>query len=468
MIVVVGLSHRTAPIEVREKIALPKDEIPRVLRQLTARPAMGEAMLVSTCNRVELIAAGRQGPSSVLDQVASEAVEGLSALAPDVKSHLYVHAGTDAVRHLFRVASSLDSIVQGEPQILGQLKQAFEAARAAGTVGGCLHRTVPRAIRAAKRVRTETALGAGQVSVPSVSVDLSRQIFGDLTGRTVVLLGSGEMAETVAKLLRNAGTRILVVGRNEARVSVLSAAVGGEPRRWSDLSAALVEADVVITSTSAPGFVVDYDAIASIRRKRRGRSLFFIDLAVPRDVDPRVEKIGEVFLYNIDDFERVVSETLSNRRREAEAAESIVLEETVGWERWAEAAQVTPVVVALRARVGRVLHGELERSLRGRLKHLGADERGALEAMLEAAMNKMLHSATVRLREVATDHDEDYRVDQLVAGLTELFDLDSDIEAVQSTPSRPPPRAVEAGAEGGAPEPPSAEHERRATGTNGK
>lgn len=460
MIVVVGLSHRTVPIVVREKIALPKAELPRVLTQLVERKSVGEAMLISTCNRVELVSAGRRGPASDLAEVGQDAVEGLSALAPGVRPHLYVHEGMDAVRHLFRVAASLDSLVLGEPQILGQVKDAFETARVAGTIGGCLHRTVPRAIRAAKRVRTETQLGAGQVSVPSVSVDLARQIFGELRGRTVVLLGSGEMAETVAKLLKNAGTRLLVVGRNEARVGVLAAAVGGEPRGWTELAAALTEADVVITSTSAPGFVVDYDLISGIRKKRRGRNLFFIDLAVPRDVDPRVESLNEVFLYNIDDFERVVGETRQSRAREAEHAERIVVEEMAGWERWAETTQITPVVVALRARLGRYLHAELDKSLKNRLKHLGAEERAALETMLDAALNKMLHAPTAHLRHVVTDKDyESYRVEQLMSALTELFELDAEPQAVSSTPSRPPAATEAENAE---------QSERRATGTNGK
>jgi len=460
MIVVVGLSHKTAPIGVREKIALPKAEIPRVLSQLVEREAVGEAMLISTCNRVELVGAGRRGPASELAEVERDIVEGLSTLAPGVRQHLYVHEGMDAVRHLFRVASSLDSLVLGEPQILGQVKDAFETARVAGTIGGCLHRTVPRAIRAAKRVRTETQLGAGQVSVPSVSVDLARQIFGELRGRTVVLIGSGEMAETVAKLLKNAGTRLLVVGRNEARVGVLAAAVGGEPRGWPELGSALTEADVVITSTSAPGFVVEYEAIQAIRRKRRGRNLFFIDLAVPRDIDPRVETLSEVFLYNIDDFERVVGETRQSRAREAEHAERIVVEEMAGWERWAETTQITPVVVALRARLGRYLHAELEKSLKTRLKHLGDEERAALETMLDAALNKMLHAPTAHLRHVVIDKDyESYRVEQLMNALTELFELDAEPATMHSTPSRPP----------AAPEAESAEApESRATGTNGK
>ncbi|MBI3202910.1 MAG: glutamyl-tRNA reductase [Myxococcales bacterium] len=462
MIVVAGLSHRTAPIAVRERIALPKAEIPRVLTQFVARPAIGEAMLISTCNRVELIVAGKNGPASELSAVGRDAVEGLAALASGVRQHLYVHEGVDAVRHLFRVASSLDSLVLGEPQILGQVKDAFETARVAGTIGGCLHRTVPRAIRAAKRVRTETQLGAGQISVPSVAVDLARQIFGDFRGKTVVLLGSGEMAETVAKLLKTAGTRLLVVGRNEARVGVLAAAVGGEPRGWADLSAALTEADVVITSTSAPGFVVDYDTIHGLRRKRRGRSLFFIDLAVPRDIDPKVESLSEVFLYNIDDFERVVGETRQSRAREAQHAERVVVEEMAGWERWAESTQVTPVVVALRARFSRLLHAELDKSLKGRLKHLGDEDRAALAIMLDAALNKLLHAPTAHLRQVVTDKDfESYRVEQLMNAVAELFELDAEPVSVPSTPSRPAP-APAPDAEGAEPS------RRRATGTNGE
>jgi glutamyl-tRNA reductase len=382
-------------------------------------------MLISTCNRVELVAAGRQGAASDLERVAEDARAAVVELAPSVAGHLYVHEGRAAVEHLFRVAASLDSLVLGEPQILGQVKDAFETARRAGTIGGCLHRTVPRAIRTAKRVRTETAIGSGQVSVPSVAVDLAHQIFGQLAGRTVVLLGSGEMAETVAKLLRNAGTRLLVVGRNEARVGVLAGAVGGEPRRWADLSAALIEADVVITSTSAPGHVVGYDSIASIRRKRKGRSLFFIDLAVPRDVDPKVESLSEIFLYNVDDFDRVVAESLHSRKKEAQQAEEIVQEETKGWERWADAAAVTPVVVALRERFIGVLSGEIERSLRGRLKELGETERAALAAMVEAAVNKLLHAPSARLREIAADRDyEGWRVAEVVETMKELFDLE--------------------------------------------
>lgn len=424
MITIVGLNHKTASIAVRERIALPKDQIARALTQVAARSHVGEAMLISTCNRVELVTAPRAAHGDLV-ATAEDAADALAQIAPEVERHLYVYIGADAVKHLFRVASSLDSLVLGEPQILGQLKEAFDLARKAKTVGRALHRTVPRALHTAKRVRSQTALGAGQVSVPSVSVDLARQIFGELAGRTVVLIGSGEMAETSAKLLRNAGARLIVVGRNAARVSVLSRAVEGEGFTWERLAEALVAADVVITSTSAPGFVVDHALLGGLRRRRKGRSLFLIDLAVPRDVEPRVESLDGVFLYNVDDLSKVVSESLASRAREAERAEAIVLEEALGWERWADAEQVTPAVVMLRERFSAVFRAELERSLRGRLKHLGSEERAALELMLDSALNKLLHSPTRRLRSVAAEHRLDAdRVEQLVLSLDELFAVD--------------------------------------------
>ncbi len=434
MITVVGLNHRTAPIDVRERIALPKDQVPSALREVVNKAHIGEAMLISTCNRVELVTAGRS-PTDDLMATAEEAADALAAIAPEVERHLYVYAGADAVRHLFRVASSLDSLVLGEPQILGQVKDAFELARKTGTVGRSLHRTVPRALRTAKRVRTETALGAGQVSVPSVAVDLARQIFGEIRGKNVVLIGSGEMAETVAKLLRNGGSRLIVVGRNAARVAVLSRAVEGEGWSWDKLPEALVEADVVVTSTSAPGFVVGRELLASLRRKRKGRSLFFIDLAVPRDVEPQVEALDGVFLYNVDDLSKVVAETLASRQREADRAETIVTEETLGWERWADAEQVTPAVVLLRERFSSVFRAELDKSLRGKLSHLGEEDRQALEVMLESALNKLLHAPTRRLREISIEQRSDAsRGERLALTLDELFALEQEAAAQDEGP----------------------------------
>ena len=435
MITVVGLSHRTAPIEVRERVALHKDKVPEFLRALLQQGPVGEALVVSTCNRLEIVAAAR-GNVSELPAVAEACVQALEQIAPGIARHTYRRTGGEAVRHLFRVASSLDSLVLGEPQILGQLKDAFDAAKEAGSIGSVLHRSVPRAIRTAKRVRSETVIGSGQVSVPSVAVDLTRQIFGELRGRTVLLVGSGEMAEAVARLLRGAGTSLLVLGRNLERVTELAAAVDGEPRLWHELKASLVDADVVITSTSAPSAVIDYELAASARKARRGRDQTYIDLAVPRDVDPRVNSVNGVFVYNIDDFSQVVAQTLSNRAQEAESAERIVEEETRGYERWADAEQATPTIVRLRASLRQSLRTELDRSFRGKLKHLGREEREALEKMCEAVENRLLHVPTMKLRQAAMERDAaTFALDDLTSALEELFDLSGNAEP--ESPSGP-------------------------------
>ena len=431
MIVVVGLSHRTAPIAVRETLVLNAEGLPDFLRALVQRPEVGEALLVSTCNRVELVAAGRSGTDLTL--VAKACVAALAESAPGIAPHLYSHTGGAAVRHLFRVAASLDSMVLGEPQILGQVKDAYEVARLAGTVGSVLHRTLPRAIRAAKRVRTETAIGSGQVSVPSIAVDLTKQIFGDLKGHVSLLVGSGEMAEAVARLLKAAGATILVVGRTLSKAEDLANAVGGTARPWTALAQSITEADVVVTSTSAPHHVVDYDMVAAARRARRGRNQFFIDLAVPRDVDPRIEELDGEFLYNIDDLSKVVAETLSTRSREAASAEAIVGREAEGYDRWADAEQATPTIIALRSRITASLEEEMARSFRGKLKHLSAEDRAALAKMLESSVNRILHQPTIRLRQAALERASDtLSLEQLSSAISELFSFDADTEAVSS------------------------------------
>ncbi len=440
MIVVVGISHRTAPIAVREKLAISKDDLPEVLEALCGSPVLGEAMIVSTCNRLEVVAAVARGADA---EAAARSVQTLlGSRAPGIEPHLYSYLGADAVRHLFRVASSLDSLVLGEPQILGQVKEAFEVAQSTGTVGVHLRQVLPRALRAAKRVRTETNIGGGMVSVPSVAVDLTKQIFGDLSKRTVTLIGSGEMAETVAKLLRQSGSRILVVGRTPERVQALCDRVGGEGRTWDQLSESLIAADVVISSTSAPEYIVTRDLVKSIRRPRKGRSLFFIDLAVPRDIDPNCETIDNAFVYNVDDFSRVVAETQNARQKEAERAEEIIKDAVRGYDRWAEAAQVTPLIVAMRASFGGVLTQELERSFKGKLKHLGEAERRAVERMLDAALNKLLHTPSQRLREAATAGDDGARLEELVVGARELFDLGDALDAEEPLQA-PDSRATE-------------------------
>lgn len=434
MIVVVGLSHKTAPIAVRERAAVSKDALLPLLAMLKQERGIGESMVLSTCNRVEIYAAperlklseavAEQAVPIELETCANAAARVMRHLGGDaLMPHLTVLHGKGAVHHMFRVACSLDSLVLGEPQILGQLKYAIEQARKAGTLGPTLIRATHRAVRAAKRVRTETALGAGQVSVSSVAVDLAGQIFGDLGGHTALLIGAGEMAETAAKLLVRAGARLLLVNRSSERANALAAEMGtGEVRPFSELSQALIDADIVISSTSSPGFVVTREMVKRQSRARKGRSLFFIDIAVPRDIEPTVNELNNVFLYDIDDLSQIVAASLEGRASEAARAEDIVAEESKRFEAWTRRHALTPTIVQLRSRTLSVLNAELDRSLAGKLRHLGPADRQALRVMLEAATNKLLHAPTTRLRELADELSASDHAD----ALRDLFELGED------------------------------------------
>jgi glutamyl-tRNA reductase len=356
-----------------------------------------------------------------LDAVRRAVIRQLAEVGGNsVVPHLAHASGRQAVTHLYRVAASLDSLVVGEPQILGQLKDAIALAREHNTIGAKLDRVVRSALKVAKQVRSETAIGAGQVSVPSVAVDLARQIFDRLDGRTSLLVGAGEMAESAAKLLARAGADLLVCNRSPERGNALAQSVGGRARAWDHLPESLVDADIVITSTASTKHVITAKQLKKIRRARRGRSLFLIDIAVPRDVEPRVNNLDNVYLYDIDDLSHVVAEARAGRADEARRAEEIVQREMLSFERQMSEQAVTPVVVGLRERTRGVLHRELKRSLKGRLKHLGGDEREALRIMLDAAVNKLMHAPTRHLKEMASSGGGADYADLL----SELFELD--------------------------------------------
>jgi len=418
VIVVVGLSHKTAPIGVRERLAVSRDALPALYERLLADPALGEAVVLSTCNRVEVYAApSRKGsPEGAMRAVSGALV---SIGGESVGAHLAGKAGGVAVRHLFRVASSLDSLVIGEPQILGQLKDAIEIAREAKAVGQTLGKAMLRAVRVGKRARSETAIGAGQVSVSSVAVDLAQEIFGDLAGRKAALVGAGEMAEAAAKLLAKAGARIVVLNRSPERAKALASDVGGEPRAMADLERTLGEVDIAIASTSSPTPVITVDLVKRVRKVRRGKSLFLIDIAVPRDVESAVNDLDGVYLYDVDDLSRIVAASLEGRAAEASRAEAIVEEEALAFEHWTLERELTPTIVGLFARTRSVLVAELERSLAGRLRHLGPAEKEALLVMIDAATNKLLHAPVTRLRELAGDA----RAEGYVEAVHDLFDL---------------------------------------------
>ncbi len=426
MILVVGLSHRTAPVDVRERLAAGAEALPAVLARLGARAELAEVMFLSTCNRVEVFAltpgaAGEAGVESGLRAIREElARHGGVRAADDLGPHLYEKRGDAAIEHVFRVAASLDSMVLGEPQILGQVKEAYEIAVAAGALKGTLGRCMTRAFAVAKRVRTETAIGVGTVSISSVAVDLAGRIFGGLADHAVLLLGAGEMAEAAARSL-GAGARALrICNRSFDRAATLARDLQAAAVPWEGLEAELVQADVVIASTASAHYVVTHDMVRRAMKQRRGRTLFFVDIAVPRNVEPSVHRIDNAYVFNVDDLEQEVARGMKARQGEAGAAEAIVAEEVERFLAWARGLEVQPTVVAMRAKARAVLFSELERSLAGRLKHLAEADRAALHQMLESAVGKLLHAPTTRLKERAAD-GEDAR--ELAAAVRYLFDL---------------------------------------------
>ncbi|MGH7438855.1 MAG: glutamyl-tRNA reductase [Polyangiaceae bacterium] len=456
MIVVVGLSHRTAPVEVRERFASTADATPALLARLVTRPELAEAMFLCTCNRVEVVAMARPGSAAdgnpeggvaaAIAAIREELARHGGATGGDaIAEYLYEKRGDEAVRHVFRVAASLDSMVLGEPQILGQVKDAHEAAVAAGALHGSLGRCVSRAFALAKRVRTETALGSGMVSISSVAVDMARRIFGDLDDHAVLLLGAGEMAEAAARSLGKDARALRICNRSFERAAVLASEMKASAVPWEGLEAELAQADVVVASTASPRPVVTAEMVKRAMKARRGRTLFFVDIAVPRNVDPAAHAIDNVYVYDVDDLEREVARGMKARYAEVEAAEKIVAEELAQFLVWTRGLEVQPTVVAMRAKMRAVVFSELERSLGGRLKHLTEGDRAALTQMLESAINKFLHSPTTRLKARAGEADD---AAELASAVRYLFDL-QEIGVVAGGGDGKGKGAEAAGSEGG-------------------
>lgn len=427
MIVVVGLSHHTAGIEVREKVALSSEAAEELACRLGEHEAVAELFIVSTCNRVEIVAVSAQENAESVDACIAVCQSAVLERCAEAAPCLYVHQDKDAVRHVIRVAASLDSLVVGEAQIMGQLKQGFERSRQNDKVGPVLHQLFVSATRGAKRVRSETSIGVGQVSVPSIAVDLASQIFDNLRGRHAVLIGSGEMGQTVARLLSDAGAQLTVVGRSLERVTRVADRVGGEARLMADLPEVLVNADIVVSSTSATTHVLTESELGPRRRSRKARNLFIIDLAVPRDVCPEVGRLDATFLYDVDDLSQVARESSESRQKEADAAQIILDQVLADWERRISARQIAPTIKALRAKMRMGVEAELQKSLRGRLRDLDSEQRAALAKMLDSSIARILHDPVTRLRLEAArpDADESSTADEMTAALTELFELEN-------------------------------------------
>jgi glutamyl-tRNA reductase len=428
-IFLVGLSHRSAPIDVRERVALTGEELKAALCELRATAGVHEALVISTCNRVEVYvrAVGDAPARSFFTLRAAQACD-----------HLYGKAGVDAIRHLFRVSASLDSMVLGEQQILGQVKEAYGLASAAQAAGSYFSRLCNRAFATAKRVRTETGIGRGASSMSQVAVELVEKIFGDLRGRSILLAGAGKMGALSAKALAVLGAdRILVTNRSPERGLALAEQVKGSFRSWEELQHLLAEADVVIVSTGAPNYVLTREMLQAAMKLRRSRSICLIDLAVPRNIDPACADLDEVFAYDVDDMERVVDSTRAARQDEARRAEAIVEAEVFAFAKERETRAALPVLAQLRRRAEEIARAEAERTL----AHVGAklDDKGrkSVEAMAQAIVNKLLHGPTARLKEAASSGDG-----SLAGAAAELFGIDG--EAPGAEPLRQEPRRTPA------------------------
>ncbi len=396
-LLITGVSHKTAPVEVRERLAFREDTLAASLADLKRREGVTEALILSTCNRVEITITTDDSadPQALVDGFLAERKSvDPRAIAP----HLYHTEGREAIHHLFRVAASLDSMVVGEPQILGQLKAAYCAAKSAGTVCGWLETLLARSFRVAKRVRTETGIGQMAVSVSYAAVELARKIFGSLSGRTIMIVGAGKMSELAARHLRRSGaSHVFVTNRTHERAVEMAALFQGTPVEYSRFVAMLPEADIVITSSGAPEYVLHKEDMQRAIAARRNRPMFVIDIAVPRNVEPSVNQIDNVFLYDIDDLQEVVNANLRERMKEAEHAERLVAEEVDRTMARLKVAEVAPLIVGLQEQLEQIRAGELER-VRHKFGPFTPQQEEALESLTRGIVNKIAHGPISEIR----------------------------------------------------------------------
>jgi len=413
-LVLLGINHNTAPIEVRERLAIPSTRLADATRTLLHQPGIREGLILSTCNRVELLTlqddAETQQPQTKADLLRF-LHEYFAVPAIDIQPHLYEHRDREAVRHLFRVASSLDSMVVGEPQILGQVKESYTIAREVGAVSTHLESLLQRTFTVAKKIRTETQVGSSSVSIASVAADLARKIFGSLEGKTILLVGAGKMSELAARhLIEHGASSILVANRTESRaekiaVAFASPSVHTEAIPFDDLYAQVPRADIVITSTGAPQKIFGYSHGQQFLHIRRNRPMFFIDIAVPRDVDPRMNEVEGCFVYDIDDLQQVAAANLADRSREAQAAETIVSREVEKYEQRLQSRDAVPAIKALQQKAEAIREAELLRS-QSKLAALTPEQREAVEALTRSLTAKLLHPQLTALRESTRPKDE--------------------------------------------------------------
>ena len=423
----IGVNHKTAPVEVRERLAISESRLPEACKKLVEHPAVDEGMIVSTCNRVEFIANMKNGAGDLREFLRDYFEVELSQF----ESHLYEFREDDVIRHVFRVAASLDSMVVGEPQILGQVKEAYATARAVGAVRAQLDQLLTRAFAVAKRVRTETAVGSSSVSIASVAVELAKKIFGSLSGKSVYLVGAGKMSELAARhLLSNGASSLFVANRTYDRAIRLAQRFNGQAIEFSRIYDTCDRADIVITSTGSPHFIFRPEHGEKLMALRRNKPMFFIDIAVPRDVDPELNKLDGIFVYDIDDLQQAVVSHVADRRKEAEKAEAIVNGEVVKFQARLQALDVVPTIVSLQDHLETIRQAEIDR-VRGRLGPLTTEQEFAVEALTRGIVNKIMHTPISTLKTAARE-PESTTVIELVRRLFNLRDIGEKTSASKS------------------------------------
>jgi glutamyl-tRNA reductase len=421
-LLLVGVNHKTAAVRLREKLAGLIPDLEAAYRTLAAYPEISEIILYSTCNRVELLSATAE-PEAALARLRGFFSTAPEVLPEELKESLYVHQGPEAVQHLFRVAASLDSMILGEPQILGQIKAAYRQAADHQVTGPILNRLLHKAFSVAKRVRTETGIGDHAVSVSYAAVSLARKIFGELAGMTVLLVGAGEMAELALEHLRGQGVdRIIVANRTLERGLRLAERYRGEAVSLEELEAQLLSADILISSTGSETYLLKRDQVRAVMRRRKQRPLFLIDIAMPRDLEPAINDLDNVYLYNIDDLQEVVEQSWERRRQEAARAERLVAAETVKFQEWLQTLEVYPTIIALKEKAATICEAELKKTL-GQLGQVTEEQRQSLDVLLNSVTQKLLHDPIIFLKRERSMKKGPQRELDMVR---RLFNLDPD------------------------------------------
>lgn len=421
-ILIVGINHKTAPVELREKLSFSESQLTLSLAFCKANTEIQECVILTTCNRTEIYAVGEEQELLLkrIMQLLAE-IKGIDTEA--LRPNLYSYTQTKAVEHLFTVTAGLDSMILGETQILGQVKEAYAKGKGAGTVGNVFHALFRQAVTAAKRVQTETGINQNAASVSYAAVELAKKIFGRLDNRTVLVLGAGKMSELTLRHLYDQGVKkVIVVNRTKERADKLAHSFGGVADYYENRRDCLTQADIVISSTGAPHFVLEKEEMGIVMRARRGKPIFLIDIAVPRDIDPKVNELDNVYLYDIDDLQAVVAANLKDRQHEAAKARLIIAEEISQFQAWVKTKEVVPLIAALRNKAETIRQTELEVSLR-KLPNLNDKEKKHVENLTRAIVNRILKEPVLRIKEFALKNKSEV----YVASLCQLFDLTEEL-----------------------------------------